>query len=156
MLETRIRPFVSVQQSFYILVYIRDLTYLRGRGWQEEIRGYGGPLTQPLLPIKSQIYISEESLILSFLQTLENLKKKFPSFSLFLGNMWVSNIKLLVLSDQSWNSWTLICQKTRVFFSMLFISVSTGGFLKKTRVYSGFKNTGKKIRQTRKLEPIHK
>ncbi len=31
-------------------------------------------------------------------------------------------------------------------------SVSTGGFKKKTRLYSGFKNTRKKIRETRKLE----
>jgi hypothetical protein len=33
-------------------------------------------------------------------------------------------------------------------------SLSTGGFLKKSRLYSGFNNTYKKIRETRKLESI--
>jgi hypothetical protein len=33
--------------------------------------------------------------------------------------------------------------------------LSTGGLLKKTRLYSGFKNTYKKIRETRKLVSIH-
>jgi hypothetical protein len=33
-------------------------------------------------------------------------------------------------------------------------SLSTGGFFKKTRLYSGFKNTLKEIRETRNLEFI--
>ncbi len=41
-------------------VHSRNFTYLRGRGWQEEIRGYGGPLTQPLLQSHEYIYIWEK------------------------------------------------------------------------------------------------
>jgi hypothetical protein len=34
-------------------------------------------------------------------------------------------------------------------------SLSTDRFLKKIRIYSGFKNTNKQIREIRKLESIH-
>ncbi len=45
--------------------------------------------------------------------------------------------------------------KTRDFCSMLLIVLFTGGFLKKTILFSGFKNPFKKIRETRKLESIY-
>ncbi len=38
---------------------------------------------------------------------------------------------------------------------MLFTVPSIGGFLKKTIIFSGFKNPHKKIRETSKLESIH-
>jgi hypothetical protein len=54
-----------------------------------------------------------------------------------------------------WNSWTPVYQKTRVFCSMLFTFPSTGGFLKKTRLFTSFKNPYKKTAKQEKFESIH-
>jgi hypothetical protein len=40
------------------------------------------------------------------------------------------------------------------YAAMLFTVPSTGGFLNKTILYSGFKNTHTKIRETRKLSHL--
>jgi hypothetical protein len=50
---------------------------------------------------------------------------------------------------------TTIKPKTRVFCSMLFTVPSTGGFLKKTILFSCFKQCLQKIRETSKLESIY-
>ncbi len=59
------------------------------------------------------------------------------------------------LQNLRWHSWTSNEQKTRVFCSMLIPSPFYWRVSKKTILFSGFKKSCKKIRETRKLESFH-
>ncbi len=54
-----------------------------------------------------------------------------------------------------WNSWTFMTKDSSLLLRAIH-SLSTGGYLKKTRLYSGYKSIFKNIPDTRKLESIYR